>query len=66
MANVLPPERRRSAVIAVRLTPADADAIGAAYARHCESHPAPMRQSEFHRTALLAGAAAVAPDAPGV
>ena len=64
MANVLPPERRRSAVIAVRLTPADADAIGAAYARHC---PTRRRCANPNFTAaLLAGAAAVAPDAPGV
>ena len=63
MANVLPPERRRSAIIAVRLTPADADAVGAAYARYAADNPAPMRQSDFHRAALLAGAAAVAPGA---
>ena len=66
MANLLPPEQRRSVRIVIMLTPADADAIGAAYARMCESAPAPMRQTEFHRAALLAGAAAVAPDAPGV
>ena len=63
MANVLPPERRRTAVIAVRLTPAQAESVNAAYAQYAANDPEPMRQTDFYRAALLAGAAAVAPGA---
>ena len=59
MANILPPEQRRNVVIAVRLTQSDADLVGAAYARYAAGNLAPMRQSEYHRAALIAGANAL-------